>query len=42
MAKRNYKPEEVVTKLHQVDVLGSQGVSMADGIGQIGLSEITY
>ncbi len=31
-----YKPEEIVAKLRQVDVLVSQGQSMADAIGQIG------
>jgi ACT domain-containing protein len=41
MAKR-YKPEEIVAKLRQVDVLVSQGQAMADAIRQIGVSEVTY
>ena len=30
MAKRSYKPEEIVSKLRQVDVLHSQGVTISD------------
>ena len=42
MAKRAYKPEEIVSKLRQVDVLHGQGMSMADAIRQIGVSEVTF
>ena len=42
MVKNVYKPEEIVSKLRQVDVLHSQGVSMADAIRQIGVTEVTY
>ena len=41
MGKR-HKPEEIVVKLRQVDVLTSQGSSVADAIRQIGVTEITY
>jgi hypothetical protein len=34
MAKKRYKPEEIVAKLRQVDVLVSQGQAMADAIRQ--------
>jgi transposase-like protein len=37
-----YKPEEIVVKLRQVEVLISQGQTMADAIRQIGVSEVTY
>jgi len=40
--KKRYKPEEIVTKLRQVDVLVSQGQGIADAIRQIGVSEVTY
>ena len=40
MPRRRYKPEEIVAKLRQVDVLVSQGQSMADAIRQIGVSEV--
>jgi putative transposase len=42
MPRKKYKPEDVVAKLRQVDVLVSQGVSMADAIRQIGVSEVTF
>jgi transposase-like protein len=42
MPRRRYKPEEIVAKLRQVDVLVSQGSAMADAIRQIGVSEVTY
>src|SRR6201986_3423986 len=40
MARKRYKAEEA--KRRQVDVLTSQGQSMADAIRQIGGSEVTY
>jgi putative transposase len=42
MPRKRYKPEEIVANLRQVDVLVSQGTSMADAIRQIGVSEVTY
>ena len=42
MAKRRYKPEEIVIKLRQVEVLQSQGMAVTDAIRQIGVSEVTY
>ena len=41
MAKR-HKPEEIVTELRQIDVLVSQGSSVADAIRSIGVTEVTY
>ena len=42
MAKKVHKPEDIVSKLRQVDVLHSQGMTMADAIRQIGVSEVTF
>src|SRR5262245_57441371 len=42
MARKRYKPEEIVARLRQVDVLVSQGQSIVDAIRQIGVSEVTY
>jgi putative transposase len=42
MARKRYKPEEIIAKLRQVDVLVSQGQNMVDAICQIGVSEVTY
>jgi hypothetical protein len=38
--KERYKPEEIVPKLRQVDVLVSQGQNMVEAIRQIGVSEV--
>ena len=42
MAKKRYRPEEIVIKLRQVEVLQSQGTAATDAIRQIGVSEVTY
>jgi putative transposase len=42
MPRKNYKPEEIVAKLRQVDVLTSQGQSVAEAIRSIRVSEVTY
>jgi len=42
MPRKHYKPEEIVVKLRQVDVLVSQGQNIADAVRQIGVSEVTY
>ena len=42
MARKRHKPEEIVAKLRQVDVLTSQGQSVADAIRSIGVTEVTY
>jgi putative transposase len=41
MAKK-HKPEEIVAKLRQVDVLTSHGTPMADAVRSIGVTEVTY
>ena len=42
MLKKRHKPEEIVAKLRQVDVLVSQGQSVADAIRSIGVTEVSY
>ena len=42
MGRRRYKPEEIVAKLRQVDVLSSQGQSVAEAVRSIGVTEVTY
>src|SRR6266513_51811 len=42
MPRKSYKPEEIVAKLRQVDVLTSQGQSVGEAIRSIGVSEVTY
>jgi putative transposase len=42
MARKHHKPEEIVAKLRQVDVLVSQGQAVAEAIRAIGVTEVTY
>jgi putative transposase len=42
MPRKHHKPEEIVAKLRQVDVLTSQGRSVADSIRAFGVTEVTY
>ena len=42
MAIKRAKPEEIVTKLRQVEVLVGQGKSRIDAIREIGIVEQTY
>ena len=42
MARKRYKPEEIVNLLRQAEVLHGQGLSMADAIRQLGISEVTF
>jgi transposase-like protein len=39
---RRPKPEEIVSKLRQVDVLVSQNKTVADSVRSIGVTEVTY
>jgi putative transposase len=40
--RKHHKPEEIVAKLRQVDVMTSQGKSVADAIRAVGVTEVTY
>lgn len=42
MKRKRHKPEEIVAKLRQVDVLVSQGRSVADAVRTIEVTEVTY
>ena len=42
MATKRPKPEEIVVKLRQVEVLMGQGMPRIDAIRQIGVTEQTY
>lgn len=42
MSRKRPKPEEIVAKLRQADVLIGQGQSVAEAIRAIGVSEVTY
>src|SRR5919199_4987314 len=42
MSRKRHKPEEIVSKLRQVDVLLAQGRPVADVVRSIGVTEVTY
>lgn len=42
MAGKRDKPEEIVSKLRQVEVLQGQGMPIAQAVRQIGVTEQTY
>ena len=42
MASKHHKPEEIVGKLRQVEVLVGQGKPVAEAIRGIGVTEPTY
>ena len=42
MGRKRHKPEEIVAKLRQVDVLIAQGTPVSDAIRSIGVTEVTY
>ena len=41
MEIKRHKPEEIVTKLRQVEVLAGQGMARVDAISQISITEQT-
>ena len=42
MGIKRHKPEEIVAKLRQVDVLTAQGKSIAEAVKTIAVTETTY
>ena len=42
MGIKRHKPEEIVAKLRQVDVLTAQGKSIAEAVKTISVTETTY
>ena len=42
MPRKIYKPEEIIAKLRQVEVLTSQGKSAVDAIRSIGVTDATF
>lgn len=42
MANKHHKPEEIVAKLRQVEVLVGQGLARIDAIREVRITEQTY
>ena len=41
MSRKRHRPEEIVAKLRQVEVLTAQGQSVAEAIRSIGVTEVS-
>ena len=42
MPKKRYRPEDIIAKLREADILISQGKMVAETIRQLGVSDVTY
>jgi hypothetical protein len=42
MSRKRHKPEEIIAKLRQVDVLTAQGTPVADAVRSIGVTEVGF
>ncbi|MEM9206608.1 MAG: hypothetical protein AAGA88_09785, partial [Pseudomonadota bacterium] len=42
MARKREKPEDIVSKLRQVEVLQGQGATIAEAVRQIGVTQQTF
>ena len=42
MSRKKYSPEQIIIHLREVEVLCSQGYTIAEGARQIGVTEQTY
>ncbi len=42
MPKKTYRPEEIINKLREAEVLLSQGTTVAEVVRALGVSEVTY
>ena len=42
MPKKRYRPEDIIAKLREADILISQGKTVAETIKHLGVSDVTY
>ena len=42
MARKHYRPEEIIAKLREADVLIAQGMKVSDVVRSLGVHELTY
>ena len=42
MPKKRYRPEEIISKLREADVLISQGKKVVEVIKSLGVTDVTY
>ena len=42
MGAKRYKPEEIISKLREAEVLLSEGVSVGEVVRRLGVTQVTY
>ena len=42
LARKRYRPEEIIAKLREAEVLLGQGLKVSEAIKQLGIHEVTY
>jgi len=42
LVRRAFKPEQIINKLREAEVLLSQGVTVAEASRKIGVTDVTY
>ena len=42
MARRRYKPEEIIAKLREAEILLGRGKKVAEVVKELGIHEVTY
>ena len=42
MVRKRYRPEEIIAKLREADVLLAQGTKVAEVVRALGIHEVTY
>ena len=42
MRARRYKPEEIISKLREAEVVLAEGASVGDVVSRLGVTQVTY
>lgn len=42
MGARRYKPEEIISKLREAEVLLGEGLNVAEAVRRLGVTQVTY
>ena len=42
MARRHYRPEEIIAKLREAEILLAQGMKVPEVVKELGIHEVTY
>ena len=42
MARRHYRPEEIISKLREAEILLAQGIKVPEVVRELGIHQVTY